>query len=238
MSNHPSAAEVAIAGHIGDVSLVVRGFSDSDERVRATALGSFHRLGALSIDRLIAGFDDSSPLVRRRAAELAHRGIGPDQPAPDADRLTIRDGLVRLLDDEASVAEVAAFSLGELGDPTVESELERVATDHDDALVRESAIAALGSLGVGLETILAAMHDKATVRRRAVIALSPFDDVRVDDALTTALEDRDWQVRQAAEDLVAIGGELTDDEPTDDEPADDEPADHEPVDDEPVDERD
>lgn len=205
MSNHLRPATIAIAGHEGDESLVVRGFHDDDERVRATALGSFHRLGALSVDRLRTGFDDPSPLVRRRAADLAHRGVGPDRASSDDDRIAIRDGLVSLLDDEPTVAEVAAFALGELGDTTVETALARVATEHDDALVRESAVAALGSLGVGLDTILLAMNDKATVRRRAVIALSPFDDPRVDDALRVALDDRDWQVRQAAEDLVAIG---------------------------------
>jgi hypothetical protein len=34
-----------------------------------------------------------------------------------------------------------------------------------------------------------------------VIALAPFSGPDVDAALTAALEDRDWQVRQAAEDL-------------------------------------
>jgi hypothetical protein len=48
---------------------------------------------------------------------------------------------------------------------------------------------------------LGALADKATVRRRAVIALAPFDGDAVDAALARAREDRDWQVRQAAEDL-------------------------------------
>ena len=51
--------------------------------------------------------------------------------------------------------------------------------------------------------------DKPAVRRRAVLALAPFlgdDDIgrRVDAAIDRALEDRDWQVRQAAEDLRRI----------------------------------
>jgi hypothetical protein len=41
------------------------------------------------------------------------------------------------------------------------------------------------------------------VRRRAVLALAPFDGPAVDAAVAAALEDRDWQVRQAAEDLRA-----------------------------------
>jgi HEAT repeat protein len=49
--------------------------------------------------------------------------------------------------------------------------------------------------------VLAATRDKATVRRRAVLALAAFDGPEVDEALARAATDRDWQVRQAAEDL-------------------------------------
>jgi hypothetical protein len=34
-----------------------------------------------------------------------------------------------------------------------------------------------------------------------VLALAPFSGVEVEAAIDRALEDRDWQVRQAAEDL-------------------------------------
>jgi HEAT repeat protein len=40
------------------------------------------------------------------------------------------------------------------------------------------------------------------VRRRAVLALAPFEGPEVDAALQAATTDRDWQVRQAAEDLM------------------------------------
>ena len=55
-----------------------------------------------------------------------------------------------------------------------------------------------------LPTILTATTDIATVRRRAIIALAPFDGPEVDAALERALDDRDWQVRQAAEDLTGL----------------------------------
>ena len=63
---------------------------------------------------------------------------------------------------------------------------------------------ALGAIGDvdGLPAILAATTDKATVRRRAVIALAPFEGPEVDAALEAARTDRDWQVRQAAEDQL------------------------------------
>lgn len=84
--------------------------------------------------------------------------------------------------------------------------LAALATEADDTLVRESAVAALGAIGdpAGLAAILAATRDKATVRRRAVIALAPFEGPEVDEAYERALGDRDWQVRQAAEDLTGL----------------------------------
>ncbi|MDA8283480.1 MAG: HEAT repeat domain-containing protein, partial [Actinomycetota bacterium] len=65
--------------------------------------------------------------------------------------------------------------------------------------------AALGSIGdpAGLPAVLAATADKPAVRRRAVLALAPFEGPDVEAALRRAQEDRDWQVRQAAEDLLA-----------------------------------
>jgi HEAT repeat protein len=78
------------------------------------------------------------------------------------------------------------------------------AENHDDALVRESAVAALGAIGdpAAKEAILKACSDKPAVRRRAVLALAAFEGPDVEAALNAALSDRDWQVRQAAEDLL------------------------------------
>ena len=47
-----------------------------------------------------------------------------------------------------------------------------------------------------------------------LVSLAPFDGPEVTAALNEALSDRDWQVRQAAEDLLAVenagGTELPD----------------------------
>ena len=61
----------------------------------------------------------------------------------------------------------------------------------------------MGALGDAdaLPAILDACRDKPAVRRRAVLALAPFEGPEVDAAIDAALTDRDWQVRQAAEDL-------------------------------------
>jgi HEAT repeat protein len=38
------------------------------------------------------------------------------------------------------------------------------------------------------------------------VALAGFDDQRVEPALRRAARDRDWQVRQAADELIGDGG--------------------------------
>jgi HEAT repeat protein len=65
-------------------------------------------------------------------------------------------------------------------------------------------VAALGALGDqgGLQAVLAACRDKPAIRRRAVLALAAFEGPAVDAALRAALDDKDWQTRQAAEDLL------------------------------------
>jgi HEAT repeat protein len=146
---------------------------------------------------------DLAPEVRRRAAELA-----PTLPAAALDAVTgARSLLGRLLDDpDDSVVEVAAWASGERSPPEqgAVDALAAIAMEHRDALCREAAVAALGSIGdpAGLPAILAATHDKATVRRRATIALAPFEGPEVDEALHRLEGDRDAQVRQAAEDLL------------------------------------
>jgi len=188
---------IAIAGHAGDLPTVLDGLDHDAADVRVVALGAAHRLGALDQERLDPFFDDPSPEVRYRAVELAARS--PFGPA-------LATRLIEALAD-SSLSEVAAFALGELdlegeSKATAVAALGRQARTHDDALCRESAVAALGALGAGLADILAATGDVATVRRRAVLALAPFEGPEVDRALNAALEDRDWQVRQAAEDLL------------------------------------
>jgi HEAT repeat protein len=50
--------------------------------------------------------------------------------------------------------------------------------------------------------VLGALDDKPPVRRRAIVALSNFEGPDVDEALTRAGEDRDWQVRAAVNQLA------------------------------------
>ena len=200
------AAHAAALGHAARVSSEQRDElerltrADPDPRVRAVALGALVR--AVSQRRATASWraaaSDPDAKVRRRAAELAP-ALGASAPA--------RVVLALLLDDDPLTAEAAAFALGERARPgaRVLAELSGAATTHEDPLVREAAVAALGALGEPgtLGVVLAACDDKPAVRRRAVLALAAFDGPEVEARLRTALTDRDWQVRQAAEDLLA-----------------------------------
>jgi HEAT repeat protein len=199
------AAAVAALAHRGPLRRgeqadALAALHDPDARVRAAAVGALVRGG--DRDAAVAAWEaamtDDDDAVRRRAAELG-ASLGAAAVAV----------LVPALDDhDTGVVEGAAWSLGELGeaaiaDPRAVAALARVTRDHRDALAREAAVAALGALGDvrGLPAILHATGDTAAVRRRAVLALAPFEGDDVDDALARAMHDRDWQVRQAAEDL-------------------------------------
>jgi HEAT repeat protein len=111
-----------------------------------------------------------------------------------------------LADADPLVAEAAAYALGEHPRPArrAVTALERAATSHPDPLVREAAVSALGAIGepASLPVVLDACDDKPAIRRRAVLALAAFDGEDVEACLRRALDDRDWQVRQAAEELL------------------------------------
>lgn len=199
------AARAAVLGHGGritdeqqhELEALVR--ADTDARVRSAALSTLvrsvpHRV-AIAAWRVAAR--DPEHRVRRRAAELAPT-LGGEAPEGEV--------LALLADAEPLVAEAAAFALGERAHPgaRVITALSRAAGAHEDPLVREAAVAALGAIGEPstLPVVLSACDDKPAVRRRAVLALAAFDGPQVEARLQTALTDRDWQVRQAAVDLL------------------------------------
>lgn len=187
---------IAIAGHRGDVDAARAGLDDPDPGVRATALAALARIGVLDPGTVGQHLTDPSPAVRRRSLALVASWPG-DRPPPT----------IPLLDDpDPVVAETAAWAVGER-DPAESgagAALARIATTHPEHLVREAAVAALGAVGdpVGLPAVLAALDERATIRRRAVVALAAFEGPEVDEALHRCLDDRDRQVRQTAEDLL------------------------------------
>lgn len=198
---------VVIAGWEGDLRALERAWKSDDAALRAASLSGLLRCGTLDAVRVIDALGDSHPTVRRHAAECVARMAEPPPAVIDAVTKTTTDG-------DPEVVEAACFALGEVcgadratddvGSDAARA-VERVAKDHADPLCREAAVAALGAIGhpQSLDVVLAACRDKATIRRRAVLALAAFEDRRVEDMLRELLDDRDWQVRQAAEDMTA-----------------------------------
>jgi HEAT repeat protein len=186
---------VAVAGHSGDRSTAEAGLVDPAPPVRASALGALDRLGALGDDALLRGLADPAPTVRRRACELA--AVHPGVPMAAA-----------LDDADPSVGEWAAGARGERRERAAvpaRAALAAAGSGHPDPLCREAAVAALGAIGdpAGLRAVLGALDDKPAIRRRAAVALAAFEGPAVDGALRRCLDDRDWQVRQVAEDLLS-----------------------------------
>jgi HEAT repeat protein len=181
--------------------LGARAVDDPSASVRAVAIAALIRAAPRRVSAPIwrVTADDPDARVRRRAAEVA----------PKLGRAATCSVLLQLLaDDDAWVAEAAAYAIGEHPRPSraAITTVTRVATTHADPLVREAAVAALGAQGdpTTLPAVLAACDDKPAIRRRAVLALAAFEGEAVEDRLRSALNDSDWQVRQAAEDLLAV----------------------------------
>jgi HEAT repeat protein len=198
---------VGLAGHGGGAeggALARRGLDDPDPRVREAALGALARLGALTAADVVAALDDGPVTVRRRAVDAAVSVRGPGS------RSVLPAALTRALEDPDPLVVVgAAWFLSERRHRAAVPALAQLGRTHEDVRCREAAVAALGAIGdpAGLPAVLhAAREDRPTVRRRATVALAGFDDPRVEPALRAAAQDRDWQVRQAAEELLEDPG--------------------------------
>jgi HEAT repeat protein len=165
-------------------------------RHRVLALRGLVRLNLMSRARWREILGDLDPDVRRDALEqLAHATLEDE---------SVLEVVIELLgDDDALVVDAAAFALGEHAYVGGVERLCVIAKDHQDARCRESAIASLGAIGDdrAREVILAALDDKAPIRRRAIVALANFEGPDIDAALDRASGDRDWQVRSAVSQL-------------------------------------
>ena len=153
------------------------------------------------------------------AGRPGRRGRRPGRPdtrvrrrACRGGRRAARRGPGRVLaDPDATVVEVAAWALGERAGAAGDGG--RPAGTHRRRPRRPPVPGGGGGRPgrhrrrAGLAAILAATRDRPAVRRRAVMALAPFEGPEVDAALAAALDDRDWQVRQAAEDLASLTAE-------------------------------
>jgi HEAT repeat protein len=172
---------------------------DPDPHVQAAALGALARLSALTVADITHVLLTGDAPVRRRAtdAALSVRGAGS--------RSTLYAAMIDALSDPDPLVVVgAAWFLAERRVTAGVTSLVATSGAHPDVRCREAAVAALGAIGDarGLAAVIDALDDKPTVRRRATVALAGFDDPRVEPALHRSAEDRDWQVRQAADELL------------------------------------
>ena len=136
----------AAAGFTGDRATAAAGIDDLDPRVRAAALRSCDRLELLTADMLAAALRDSHPHVRMAALELAASRTSPSVGA-------------LLDDDDVRVVEQAAWACGERPhDSAVTARLIDLAQTHDDPLVREASVAALGAIGNDRALEVSPMH--------------------------------------------------------------------------------
>ena len=194
-SNTSNRRKAILSSYSGDYELAISLLDEGDAKVRGAALSSLEKLGKLSGKMLEKSVYDPSPEVRKGAIELLAK-------RPEEIPLNVFD------DTDPLVVETACWAAGEKENQTHEviNQLCLIADSHTDQLCREAAVAALGSIGspLGLETVLEALKDKPAIRRRAAIALAAFEDPKVDEALKKSLNDRDWQVRQIAEDLLDV----------------------------------
>jgi HEAT repeat protein len=199
------------------VSSMAADASPAVRRRLATELGRRRRPGPVVasvplavVTALVADDDDS---VAEAAAWATGELAGPDphsdnagDPGDDnADGMSASHGPSDIPADRPA-GDPAGDPAAATAINTAVAALAAAATGHRDALVRESAVAALGAIGhpAGLDAVLAGTTDSPAVRRRAVIALVAFLGLPgVTEALEHAAGDRDWQVRQAAAVLTA-----------------------------------
>ena len=187
-----------VAGYRPDDSLdgfIAANLDHPLARRRVLALRAARRRGTTNSEVWRRALLDADVEVRREALTLAAgTPLAAELLALVVDALN---------DEDALIVDAAVFALGEhlhVGsvDPLIE-----VATAHEDARCRESAIAALGAIGDdrARAAILSALDDKPAVRRRAIVALANFEGPDIEAALERAREDRDWQVRAAVDQL-------------------------------------
>ncbi|MBA2338008.1 MAG: HEAT repeat domain-containing protein [Acidimicrobiia bacterium] len=192
MSAADAAAVVASPlDHLGDPDAAIR-------RLAVSLLAG--RVAETDItDRLLALLaDDPDGAVRAEAAEI----LGAVQAAVVVQALLASCG-----DEDPRVVEAAITALGEQPPAAaIVATVTAAAIDGGaDKLVREAAVAALGSLAdpasvpVLLDLLVAGPPQ---IRRRAVVALTVFDHPAIEPALRAAATDRNPMVREVAEMVV------------------------------------
>ena len=109
----------------------------------------------------------------------------------------------------APVREAVATAYGENGDVSAIPWLIETGRSDENRQVCEAAVAALGAISHpdAIEPLLEFIRSgPAQVRRRAIAAITVFDDPRIEPAIRTAALDRNPGVKEAAE--MVVGRQL------------------------------
>lgn len=172
-------------------------FLDSaDDMLRRMAVSALTAEQAVAhIETLQAMIEDTSEPVRTAVAEtLSLAG------SQSIESLRHLEG-----DNSETVREAVATAYGEVGDPAAITWLVEAAESDDNRQVREAAVAALGSIGdqSAVDPLLELIKSgPPQVRRRAIAAITVFDDPRIEPTIQRAALDRNPGVREAAEMVV------------------------------------
>lgn len=176
---------------------------DEDPILRRMATTALDVASAnILFDRLVELLEDEETSIRAAAAEKLGVCGRRSLEYLDAARH----------DDEPDVREAVATAYGEISDASAIPWLAEVGNDDQDRTVKEAAVAALGAIGSyeAVDPLLEFIaKGPPQVRRRAIAAITVFDDPRIEPAIKRAAFDRNPGVREAAE--MVVGKQLTDD---------------------------
>ncbi|HVT18578.1 MAG TPA: HEAT repeat domain-containing protein [Thermoanaerobaculia bacterium] len=183
-----------------DLPLLGEMLSDSNERVRVTAVTALGKVGSRKeLPKVREMLEDTHYWVRDSAAEVI--GI-----LGARDDLSI---LKRMLRDESSSVHLGAMgAFAKLGTRDDLPSLQALLYD-EEGVVRPAVVMAIGKLATrdDLPSIQALLHDEQSSVRRAVVAayarLGTHDDLK---ALQEALQDTDQNVRDIAVETFGILG--------------------------------
>lgn len=176
------------------VEPLIGALMDPDEEVRREAVEALVRIGTPALHPLVSALKEGDAEVQKKAAEA----IGIFYRMPEMEPLVHAFVLSALKDGDAWSRSRMAVLLGDLGEAWAVKPLIEALYFFN---VREAAGKALLKIGeAALEPLMAALkHHHIPVRKAAAELLGRLGDRRAVSALQSALKDRDWEVREAAQ---------------------------------------
>lgn len=163
---------------------------------------------ALSADACNEAFDTVAQLLSDENASV--RAAAAEKLGSCGER-SLRHLVSVQSDAEPKVREAVATAYGEIADASPIDWLVEVGGTDPDRTVKEAAVAALGAIGddEAIDPLLEFISTgPPQVRRRAIAAITVFDDPRIEPAIQRAAFDRNSGVREAAE--MVVGKQLDD----------------------------